>query len=272
MDILLIKATLLFYLLGNIFFWVYLSKRSEKWFSYSLFLAGAGLLFHTCSIVFRTIEGGYFPMSKLYESTSFFSWALVVSFLVLGYKYRIHALGSFVLPLVLITLSAAMLLPKTITPLDPVLQSNWFAVHTILSVMGFVCFAVAFSTGLMYLVQDRLLKEKRFSTLFHKLPSLGLLDEINQKAVAVGFPLLTLGMMSGFLWAKAVWGSIWSNDPKMLFAVFTWMFYLLVLHGRYSVGWRSKKAAYLSVIGFLCALSFFILVTILSTTGMHAFL
>ena len=271
MDIVFIKITLLLYFLGTAAYWVYLSRKSEKWFSTSLWIASAGFIFHTTSILSRMISLGYFPLSKVYESITFFSWALVVSFLFLGYRYKIHILGLFALPIVLVSLCGALLLPKDLTPLSPILQSNWFIVHTVLSITGFVFFAVAFSLGLMYLIQDRLLKKKKLTSFFHKLPPLHILDKISQKAISIGFFILTLGIMTGFIWARSALGSFWVNDPKMFFALITWIYYLMFIHGRYTSGWRSKKAAYLSVAGFVIVCCLFIISTFIVGGGWHAF-
>jgi cytochrome c-type biogenesis protein CcsB len=129
---------------------------------------------------------------------------------------------------------------------------------------------MAFVMGVMYLIQERLLKSKRFNSLYYKLPSLDLLDDLNRKAVYLGFPLLTLGIITGALWGKYAWGSYWNWDPKQTLTLITWFFYLVVLHGRLTVGWRAKKAAYLAIIGFLGVVFAFIGGTLL-VQGPHAF-
>jgi len=271
MDILFIKTTLLFYFLGIAVYWIYLSRKSEKWFSTSLWIASAGFLFHTASILSRMMLLGYFPLSKVYESIIFFSWALVINFLFLGYKYKIHILGLFALPIVLVSLCGALMLPNDLTPLPSILQSNWFVFHTVFSISGFVFFAVAFSLGLMYLIQDRLLKKKKLTSFFHKLPPLHILDRLSQKSIFIGFFILTLGIITGIIWARSALGVFWVNDPKMYFALITWMYYLIFIHGRYTSGWRSKKAAYLSVGGFFIVCCLFILSTFIIGGGWHKF-
>jgi ABC-type transport system involved in cytochrome c biogenesis permease subunit len=207
----------------------------------------------------------------VYESVAFFSWALVIISLVLGRWYRIYALGAFILPVAVACLCGAMLLPKGITPFDPLLRSNWFLIHTIFSVTGFVFFGISFAVGIMYLIQDRLLKQKRLTNFFYKLPPLNLLDEISIKVLSIGFFLLTIGIMAGFFWAKTAFGSISITDTKMLFALLTWILYLVIFHGRYSMGWRAKKGAFLSVIGFACVMAAFALTTYLARNEWHAF-
>jgi ABC-type transport system involved in cytochrome c biogenesis permease subunit len=217
------------------------------------------------------IESGYFPLSTVYESAAFFSWALVIISLVLGRWYKNYALGAFILPVAVAGLCGALLLPQGITPVDPLRHSNWFLIHTILSVTGFVFFGISFSVGIMYLIQDRLLKQKRLTNFFYKLPPLNMLDDISIKVLSIGFFLLTIGIMAGFLWAKTAFGSIPLTDTKVLFTLLSWVFYLVIFHGRYSLGWRAKRGAFLSVLGFVLVMAAFAATTCFSRNEWHAF-
>ncbi len=105
--------------------------------------------------------------------------------------------------------------------------------------------------GVTYLVQERLLKAKRLNVLVRKLPSLDVLDDLNQRCIYFGFPLLTLGMITGVLLNRFIMNVYFIWDPKQTFTLVTWVFYLAMLHGRLTIGWRAKKAAYLAVIGFV---------------------
>jgi ABC-type transport system involved in cytochrome c biogenesis permease subunit len=163
-------------------------------------------------------------------------------------RHRIHVLGSFILPLALISLLSAAALPKEVPTLEPVLKTVW--VHVTLSMLGTVGFAVAFVAGIMYLIQDGLLKSKRFNVLYSKLPPLDFLDRLNQQSIVMGFPLLTMGIITGAISAEFARGSYLSWNPEQLWALATWLFYFVVLMGRLTVGWRAKRAAYLTIIGF----------------------
>jgi cytochrome c-type biogenesis protein CcsB len=251
LNIFFFKLTLCVYFFGTLFFLLSLTRRGSRVQRLSLWLTAAGFGFHTLALLTRMGEAGYFPLTNLYEAISFFSWAMVLVFLVIEYRYRIHVLGSFVLPLVLISLVSAAALPTEIQSLDPVLKNAWVTVHTTLSLLGIVAFALAFVAGLMYLIEERLLKSKRLNGLYHKLPSLEILDQLNQRSILLGFPLLTLGILTGALSAEHAWGSYWAWDPKQVVTLSTWLFYLVVLHGRITIGWRAKKGAYLAVIGFI---------------------
>jgi cytochrome c-type biogenesis protein CcsB len=270
MDALFFKITLVFYLAGTILFLAYVVSRKEALSTFSIAATAIGFCAHLLALVTRMIQLGYLPLTNLTEAMSFFSWALVLTFLGVEYRYRIHVLGTFILPLALVSIIPAAALPTTAKSLDPRLQSVWLVIHTPLALLGVVSFAMAFVMGVMYLIQERLLKSKRFNSLYYKLPSLDLLDDLNRKAVYLGFPLLTLGIITGALWGKYVWGSYWTWDPKQTLTLVTWFFYLVVLHGRLTVGWRAKKAAYLAIIGFLGVVFTFVGLNLLAA-GRHTF-
>ena len=248
MTALFFTTTLVFYFAGTVLFLAYLLRRSESLSNLSLAIAGIGFLTHTVALLSRMVVVGHVPVTSFHEAMSFFSWALVLVFLFVEYRHHIHVLGSFILPLALLSLLSAAALPKEIPTLEPMLRTVW--VHVTLSVLGTVAFAVAFVAGVMYLIQEGLLKSKRFNVLYAKLPPLDFLDHLNQQSVVVGFPLLTLGMITGAVSAEFARGTFLSWNPEQTWAVITWVFYFVVLLGRLTVGWRAKRAAYLTIIGF----------------------
>ncbi len=249
-NVVFFKITLALYFLATAFFLTFLSSRNSRWARVPLYLTWLGFLFHSLAIAVRTFEAGHLPLINLHEAMSFFSWAVILTFLLMEYRYRAQILGSFILPLAFISLISAATLPTEIRTLDPKLQSVWLEIHTMLALSGMVAFSIAFITGLIYLIQEHFLKSKHLSPLYHNLPSLELLDRLNRRAILVGFPLLTMGMITGALWAHYVWGSFWRWDPKVIVALVTWFFYLIVLHGQVTIGWTARKGALLAIIGF----------------------
>ena len=248
MSVMFFMATMVLYLVGTGFFLTYLLRRSEALSRVALGVSGIGFLTHTIALLTWMLEAGKAPLPSFHEAMSFFSWALVLVFLIVELRHRIPVLGSFILPLASISLLSAAALPTEVPTLEPVLKTVW--VHVILSMLGTVGFAVAFVAGLMYLIQDGLLKSKRFNVLYAKLPPLDLLDRLNQQAIVLGFPLLTLGIITGAISAEFAQGSYLNWNPEQLWALATWVFYFVVLMGRLMVGWRAKRAAYLTIIGF----------------------
>jgi cytochrome c-type biogenesis protein CcsB len=244
--------TMVLYFAATVSFLAYLLRRSEALSKVSLGITAGGFLAHTIALVVRMAGAASPAHPSFYEALSFFSWMIILVFLVVEFRHRIHVLGSFMVPLALISLVSAAALPETVPTLQPVFKTLWF--HVTLSMLGTVGFTVAFVAGVMYLIQERLLKSKRFNVLYSKLPALDFLDHLNQQSIVLGFPLLTLGIVTGAISAEFAQGSYVSWNPEQTGALITWLFYFGVLLGRLTVGWRAKRAAYLTVVGFACVI------------------
>jgi ABC-type transport system involved in cytochrome c biogenesis permease subunit len=157
-------------------------------------------------------------------------------------------LGAFVSPgtlIVLISASSGIGGPVSI---PAVLRSGLVSIHVILAVTGEALFALASVAGAMYLIQDRLIRRKKPSELSRLLPSLGELDGINHICLLWGFPVLTVGVLVGAVWARTVWGSPWQWDPKQIWTLAAWILYAILLHQRVAIGWKGKKVALLSLL------------------------
>ena len=246
-------VTMVLYLVATVSYLAYLLRRSDALTKISLGITAVGFVFHTTALVARMFGTSAAPSPpSFHEALSFFSWMLILVFLAVEFRHHIHVLGSFIVPLALVSLVSAAALPETVPTLQPVFKTLWF--HVTLSMLGTVGFAVAFVAGVMYLIQERLLKSKRFNVLYSKLPALDFLDHLNQQSIVIGFPLLTLGIVTGAISADFARGSYVSWNPEQTWALVTWLFYFIVLLGRLTVGWRAKRAAYLTVIGFACVI------------------
>ena len=244
----LFQVTMVLYFAGTVLFLVYLLRRSEILSKWSLIITGIGFGAHTLGLVVSMVSYGHIPLMTFKEAMSFFAWALVCVFLGVALRRGLHVLGAFILPLAFLSLVSATIAPAGTQELHPVFQAVW--VHVVLSMLGTVGFAVAFVAGIMYVMQDRLLKSKQFNVLYFKLPPLDFLDSLNQRSILLGFPFLTLGILTGALSAQLTLGSYLSWNPEQIWALVTWIFYFAVLLGRVTVGWRAKKAAYLTIVGF----------------------
>lgn len=264
MNVLLFKITLVLYFLGTLHYLIFLVVQKKMVSKIATITVVCGFVFHSMAIIVRMIEAGYVPITDLFESLSFFGWTIILGYLIAEYKYKISALGAFVVTLAFIMLLYAAHLPKQIDPLDPALQSIWLGIHTTLAFLGDGAFALAFGVGIMYLIQERQLKSKKPGVFYYRLPSLEVLDQLNYRALTFGFPLLTLGIITGAIWAEYAWGSYWSWDPKETWSLITWFIYAALLHARLTVGWRGKKAAILAIIGFFAVLFTFLGVNLLT--------
>jgi cytochrome c-type biogenesis protein CcsB len=228
-----------------------------------------GVLLHTTAIVARSFHEGHLAVSDSAEALSFFALILVATYLVAQIRFHIRILGSFVSPIAVLFMLGSSLVPVHMVPKTGIIKSAWVALHVTLLFAANALFALAFSAGIMYLVQERHIKRKSFGRLYLRLPSLERLDRINYVCIVIGFPLMTLGLMSGFAYAGAVWPSLWNWDPKEIFALVTWIIYAVLLHERLAVGWRGRRAAWLAIFGFSAVLVTFLGVN-LFMKGHHA--
>jgi len=271
LNVLFFELALTFYFLATISGIIEIFRKKRTTSRVALYLSIVGFIFHTANIITRYIEGGHLPVTNMHEAASFFSWCVLVLFFFHEYKYRLGLLSAFIMPIVFLLMFSSSIFPREIKALSPVLQSYWFGIHVILAFLGDASFAMACGVGIMYLLQERFVKSKKLTGLFQKLPSLQVLDEINYHLITLGFPMLTLAMITGMLWANTAWGTYWRWDPKEVWSLITWLIYALVLHLRLTIGWRGKKAAILSIVGFMMVIFAFFGVTLI-LKGKHVFI
>ena len=275
----LFNVTTFTYLISMLAFFAFLASKNK-----SLGLAGsltayAGLIVQTVAIGLRWKESydmgvGHAPMSNLYESIVFFSWTIVLLFAYIDIRYKYRVIGAFVLPFALLGMAWAQLGMNTgIEPLVPALQSNWLLYHVITCFLGYAAFAVACGISIMYLIKTAA-ESTETSTpaggLMSMFPPLKVLDDLNYRAIMIGFPLLTLGIITGAAWANYAWGTYWSWDPKETWSLIVWFVYAAFLHARITKGWVGKRAAWLSVIGFAATIFCYLGVN-LFLSGLHSY-
>lgn len=220
-------------------------------------LAG-GFAAHLLSTIHLAVNMKYLPLTNMQESLSFFSLAIVGGFMFFERRYKVTTLGSFLVPVALLMLIASSTLHAEVRQLPPILQSNWFWFHALIAFVSYACFTIAAGVAVMYLIQRYFLKTKHFGALFQKLPSLDTMDDISYRCLSVGWPLLTVAIISGSIWSEKAMGSYWIWDRKQTWSLIIWLIYAALLHGRITIGWRGKRAAILSIIGFVVVLFTFL--------------
>jgi cytochrome c-type biogenesis protein CcsB len=270
MNIIFFEAAMAIYVLSAAGYITYIVKPDLKPAAgLSRWAAVAGFLLHIAYFVSRWAESGRVPVTSFFEAANLLGMGIMLMFLIMEYRYRVAALGSFMLPLVIVLMLPALIVSGDIQELKPVLKSGWLGVHTSFAVLGDAAFAFAFIVSVMYLIQEHQLKAKNLGALFHRLPSLEIMDTLGYKALTFGWPLFTVGMISGSIWANSAWGTYWSWDPKETWSLITWVIYLVLLHLR-TIGWRGRKMALLSIAGFAFVLvSFFVVSRV--NLGKHTF-
>jgi len=237
---------------------IYLVRDYETIHKVSWGVLLVGVLFHTCAIVLRSVAMGRMAVANSQEALSFFAWVLVSIYLIVQLRLNLRILGSFVSPLAVLFMLVSSLLPNNIVPISGAFKSAWVVFHVATLFAANALFALAFSAGIMYLLQERNIKGKNFGYLYLRLPSLERLDKINYVCLIGGFPLMTLGLVTGFAYAGTVWHSFWNWDPKEISALITWFIYAILLHERLAVGWRGRRAAWLAILGFSAVLITFL--------------
>ncbi|WP_456387349.1 c-type cytochrome biogenesis protein CcsB [Desulfolithobacter sp.] len=211
-------------------------------------------ILHTCNIVARYFEAGHTPITSQHETVSFFAWSIAWCYLSFRWRYTVKNFGTFVSILTLLMMVLAGIANRQVMPLVPALQSWWLPIHASISIIADGFLALACVGGVMYLLQEREIKRKRFGMFYSRLPSLDALDKLNQHCLSVGFPLLTLGIVTGSIWAKQAWGAYWHWDPKETWSLITWFLYAALVHQRFTVGWRGRRAAIMTIIAFISVL------------------
>jgi cytochrome c-type biogenesis protein CcsB len=270
-------------LVAMVIYWVNLSIFSNsvlltKIGRISTIVANGLLFFILCS---RWIVAGYFPLSNLYESLLFLTWLLLTIYLYIETKTKSKLIGSVLIPVTLLingfanlTLSPEM---QKSSPLVPALQSNWLMMHVSMMLLSYGTLIIGSLLCILFLVISRLkdvdLKIIDESSLplynimvdyyeakllapsteiseLGKLKLLQSLDNWSYRIIGLGFPFLTIGIISGGVWANEAWGSYWSWDPKETWALITWLVFAVYLHARITKGWEGKKTAILGSLGF----------------------
>lgn len=205
------------------------------------------------------------PLSNFFESLVFFAWCLPFLALLTFRRYLKGYLGFVVGILACLLLAYASLggVDSRIKPLMPALKSNWLLIHVVTCFLGYAAFALAFGSAMLYLSQARRPRPG--------LPPLSQLDRLIYQTATLGFLLLTLGILTGAVWAESAWGRYWSWDPKETWSLITWLIYAALLHARLVKGWQGRRLAWLAVLGFMAVLFTYFGVSFL-LTGLHSYL
>jgi ABC-type transport system involved in cytochrome c biogenesis permease subunit len=210
-----------------------------------LSLAGFGL--HIVYLLFRYLKSGQAPVFSMHEANSFFAWSILLISLCINFYYKARFLNfGIILSFAFMFVSA--LFPRGIPYIKPELKSLWIDIHALMAVFGIALFSIAFVFSLLYLIQERAVKAKKFGGLEKILPSLEILDKINYRLILWGFPIYTFALVVGIIKYFILLG--FDIDPKQLWSVLTWCVYLLIFYLRVKGDWRKKRAAYLTIFGF----------------------
>jgi cytochrome c-type biogenesis protein CcsB len=242
-------------------------------------IVAAGTLgIQTAGIILRWIESyqigyGHAPLSNLYESLVFAAWSIVVIYLISELRTKQRSLGVFPMLFAFLAMAYASFstnVDSKILPLLPALKSNWLIAHVVTCFLGYAAFAISCGISVLYLAKMNKRAEAGPSGILSILPPPRQLDEFNYQMVFFGFLWLSLGIITGSVWANSAWGTYWSWDPKETWSLITWFIYAALLHARTMQGWRGKRVAILSLVGFGCVLFTYFGVNFL-LSGLHSY-
>lgn len=219
-----------------------------------MLVAVTGLVAQTAGLVLRGIEAGRFPFVGIYESMVLVSWAIALVWAVLESFTRIKAIGLYVMPVVLVLLTVALVEYDPPMGLGPALRSDIVIVHVIVMLVAIGCLYVAGGAAMIYLIEEALLRRRKTSGVLGRLPSLAALDRLIYHATLLGLPFLTMGMAAGVIRAETFRVPGWPTDPMVLLSVGAWAVYLVLIGGRVRGDWSGRTVSWLAVAGLVLLL------------------
>ena len=256
-------------------------------------------IFITLTLGWRWMEEGYFPLSNLYESLLFFTWGITLITLILESITSLTLIGAVSTPLAMFIVGFATLsLPdgmQKAAPLVPALKSNWLMMHVSIMMFSYSTLIIGSLLSIVFLIITRgeqiILKgssvgsinvsndkmdipvpiENEFKGILGKrLTLVESIDNLSYRVIGLGFPLLTIGIIAGAVWANEAWGSYWSWDPKETWALITWLVFACYLHARITKSWQGRGPAILASIGFIVVWICYLGVNFLGK-GLHSY-
>nr|YP_010198568.1 heme attachment to plastid cytochrome c [Gracilaria pacifica]UAD86984.1 heme attachment to plastid cytochrome c [Gracilaria pacifica] len=269
-------------LVNLMIYWINIAlKRSKTLYKLGTMITVSINLLLSTSLILRWIFNGYFPLSNLYESLIFLTWGLTFLQLILEKQNKSPLIGSITTPIGLFTIAFASLsLPenmKEASPLVPALRSNWLMMHVSIMMISYATLILGSLLSILFLVLYNIRNRKKTNTQSNnvtqqliRITLLQSIDNLSYRTIGLGFPLLTIGIIAGAVWANEAWGSYWSWDPKETWALITWLVFAAYLHSRLNKAWEGEKPAILASVGFVVVWICYLGVNFLGQ-GLHSY-
>lgn len=224
--------------------------RVESWATRAL---GVSTAVHCVYLVLDYLLSGRTPLATMHQTLAVLSLLIAVSFLATMRRHRLPVLGAFITPMTLLLLLGAAF-KGHVAEVPEHVRSVLLPFHIAVNVLGLAAFALAFAVAVAYVIQEQLLRKRQVGGVFQRLPALDVLDSWGFRFVIIGFPLFTLGVVTGSIWAARL-GNALGFSTGQGFALLAWVFFASVLLSRAAGGWRGRRAAIGTMLGFLCAMA-----------------
>lgn len=216
---------------------------------------GAAVITHVAFVVTDAVVAHHSPVADIHSTLTLASLGTMIAFLLAVLRFpSVNVLGAFFTPITLLFLLASGL-GRTVAPVPPDVRSALLPLHVGVNVLGLVAFAIAFGASTAYVVQERLLRRKQLGGVFQRLPALDVLDTVSFRSVTIGFPLFTVGVVTGALWASRLHPNGRFLNPEQIVALVAWVVFGSVILLRVVAGWRGRRAAVGTMMGFACAVT-----------------
>jgi ABC-type transport system involved in cytochrome c biogenesis permease subunit len=255
MSVIILRIAAAVYAASTAAYIVYFARPRHR----RLATAGAALLsvafvVHAIAIGVGCSEFGGAEFFSLRGGLVLMVWLAAGAYLLLLRFYHLPTLGAFITPFILVVLIPALFGSPGHPELPPeAVRHPTLTLHILSAALGVALFGIAFGAAVMYLLQEREVKGKRFGALFSRLPSLDALDRMVQRLVRAGFVVYTVALVAGTITATAVWKSAWSWDPQQIVSMLVWLLYGALVQLRHS-GWHGRRYALLTLVGFVLVL------------------
>jgi ABC-type uncharacterized transport system permease subunit len=208
-----------------------------------------GFLLHMLEIGARGVTGQH-PVTSVGDAVGFLAWIMVGAFLLAQLRWGLEAVGTFVAPAAIVLLMAAYLSPKDVAPLPGLGVLG--RVHISLALVGVSLFALATALAVFYLVEERQLKNKQLGGVVRRGVALETLDSLAHRCVQVGFPIFSVAVVTGALWSARREGGL--ARPEYAISMAAWGAFAGLLVARVTAGWRGRRAALVTIVGFVATL------------------
>ncbi|MBT8339744.1 MAG: c-type cytochrome biogenesis protein CcsB [Desulfatitalea sp.] len=249
---------ILLYMLSASSYFAYLFFQRDWLQRLGGWLLGGGFACQSLIIGWSYYVTHHVPANNLHETLALTAWTIAGAYLALNLRFHLKVLGIYTAPLSTFVLLAASQAPRTPMQPENLLKGAWLTIHIVATFSGNAAFMLAAGVGALYLIQERAIKTKSRGFFFKRLPSLDLLDTTGYACIVSGFTMLTIGLVTGMVYAKIIWGRFWAWDAKEVWSAITWIFYAVLLHERLAVGWRGRRAAIMAMAGLAMLLFTFL--------------